>query len=91
MDAVQLDTTSDTPLITPAGIKTTSRQWAEELGLTFAPSLVFFDHDGKEIIRIESVIQFHRLNNVLLYILGEGYKQYPTFQLWRENMYKQIK
>ncbi|MDH5483753.1 MAG: thioredoxin fold domain-containing protein [Gammaproteobacteria bacterium] len=91
MDAIQLDTTADTPVITPDGIKTTSHQWANKLGLTFAPSMLFFDRYGKEIIRIESVIQFHRLNNVLLYVLGEGYKQYPTFQLWRENMYKQIK
>ena len=85
MDVVQLDTSRNTPLITPAGKKTTSRAWAQELELNFAPTLMFFDNHGKEIIRVDSVIRLYRLHNVLNYVLDKGYIQYPTFQLWREN------
>lgn len=88
MEAVQLNIHKDIPVIRPDGKKTTSRQWAEQLKLTFAPSLVFFDEKGREILRIESVIRLYRLKNVLRYILSRGYEKYPTFQLWR-NRHKQ--
>jgi len=82
LDVVQLNSMDNTPVITPQGKHTTSRQWAEELNLTFAPSMIFFDESGKEILRIESVIRFFRLNNVLRYIIGKEYNNYPTFQAW---------
>ena len=85
MDVVQLDTSRNMPLITPAGHKTTAREWAQELELNFAPTLMFFDEHGREIIRVDSVIRLYRLHNVLNYVLEKGYIQYPTFQLWREN------
>ncbi len=85
MDVVQLDMRSDTPVITPAGQKTTSRQWAEELKLDYAPTLVFFDEQGQEIIRIDSVVWFYRLRNVLNYITSGDYRNYPTFQAWRQH------
>ena len=85
MDVVQLDTSRDQPLITPDGKKTTARAWSQELKLNFAPTLLFFDGQGKEIIRVDSVIRLYRLHNVLNYVLDKGYIQYPTFQLWREN------
>ncbi len=85
MDVVQLDSHSDTPVITPSGHKTTASKWAEALNLNFAPTLVFFDVEGQEVFRIDSVVRLYRLNNVLNYVLSEGYKHYPTFQIWREQ------
>lgn len=85
MDLVQLDVRANTPVITPAGVKTTASDWANKLGLDYAPTLIFFDTVGKEIIRIDSVVWFYRLRNVLTYIESEGYKTYPTFQLWRQQ------
>lgn len=86
LDAAQLDTQSDTPVITPDGKKTTAREWARQLDLSFAPTLVFFDERGKEIIRIDSVVRLYRLKNVLSYVLSKGYQRYPTFQLWQQNV-----
>ncbi|HEY9052538.1 MAG TPA: thioredoxin fold domain-containing protein [Gammaproteobacteria bacterium] len=85
LEAVQLDITSDTLVITPEGKKTTARNWARDLDLSFAPTLIFFDEEGKEIIRIDSVVRLYRLSNVLLYVLSKGYKKYPNFQIWREQ------
>ncbi len=82
LDIVQLDSYSDTPVITPEGKKLTARQWADELNLTFAPALIFFDDKGREIFRVESVIRLYRLNNVLRYVTGEEYNNFPTFQSW---------
>ena len=82
LHAVQLNSMSNTAVITPDGKKTTAKKWAEELNISFAPSLLFFDENGKEILRVESVIRFYRLNNVLRYITGKEYKKFPTFQAW---------
>jgi thioredoxin-related protein len=83
-DNVQLDMWSDTPVITPDGRKTTAKAWAKSLGLFYAPSLVFFDEQGKEIIRVDSVVRFYRLRGVLNYVNSRGYLLEPHFQRWRQ-------
>jgi len=82
-DAVQLDMRSDEPVITPDGRRTTARRWAEDLGLFYAPSVLFFDEGGREIIRVDSVVRFFRLRNVLNYVLSKGYLDEPDYQQWR--------
>lgn len=84
LEAVQLSFWSDMPVVTPSGERTTAHQWAEQLGLFYTPTLIFFDSGGGEIIRVDSVVQFYRLQNVLDYILEGGYLEYKTFQRWRE-------
>lgn len=83
MNAVQLDMWSNTSVITPQGEKTTARAWAKELNIFYAPTLVFFDTNGKEIIRLDSVVEFYRLWGVLDYINRRGYRIEPNYQKWR--------
>jgi len=85
MEVIQLDMHSDTPVLTPDGKKTTAKKWAEKLNLYYAPTLIFFDPGGKEILRIDSVVRFYRLNNVLEYIESRGYERFPSFQVWRQH------
>jgi thioredoxin-related protein len=66
------------------GKRLTSQQWADALGLSYAPTLMFFDQNGQEIIRIDSVVWFYRLNGVLKYVLSGDYQRYPSFQVWRQ-------
>ncbi len=82
LEAVQLDIQSGQPVFTPDGKKISAKKWAEQLNINYSPTIIFFDENGKEIIRIESVIWFYRLRSVLTYVLSGGYKKYPTFQLW---------
>jgi thioredoxin-related protein len=90
-NTVQLEMWSDTPVTTPAGKKTTARKWADDLSLSYAPTIIFYDETGKEIIRVESVVGFFRLRNALRYITSEAYKEQPSFQLWRsEELYKRM-
>ncbi|MDX1408295.1 MAG: thioredoxin fold domain-containing protein [Saprospiraceae bacterium] len=79
-DAVQLDMQSDTPVITPDGRKTTAREWAGELNLGFAPSMVLFDKQGVEVMRIDAFIKTFHFQSVLDYVLQEAYKAEPSFQ-----------
>ena len=85
LENIQLSFWSDTPVITPSGDRLTARQWGERLGLFYTPTLIFFDNNGREIMRVDSVVQFYRLRNVLDYILSGGYREYPTFQRWRTS------
>ncbi len=84
-DAVQLNLVRDTPVVTPAGKRLTARQWAAALNIFYTPTLVFFDRHGHEILRVDSVVQFYRLRNVLDYIRSGDWRRYPNFQQWRER------
>lgn len=84
-NAVQLDSTSNQPIITPSGKRTTSKAWSKELYLDYTPTLMFFDERGNEVVRIDSVVWFYRLRNVLNYVLDKGYLKYPTYQQWRSS------
>ena len=85
LDNVQLDMWSDTPVMTPDGRRTTAREWARDLGLFYAPSILFFDDHGREVIRVDSVVRFYRLRNVLNYITSGGYLVERDYQRWRVN------
>ena len=81
-ESVQLDMWADTPLVKPNGERSTAREWAEELGIFYAPSILFFDEHGKEIIRVDSVVHLFRLRNVLNYVLSRGYVTEKNFLRW---------
>jgi thioredoxin-related protein len=79
-DAVQLDMWSKTPIITPEGKKMMARQWAKQLDVKFAPSIVVFNTEGKEVIRAEASFKVFHTQGILNYVLSEGYKEQPSFQ-----------
>lgn len=83
MNVIQLNMWADTAVITPKGKKTTAKNWAKSLDLFYAPSILFFDADGNEIIRVDSVTRFYRLWGVLDYVNQQGYKKALDYQEWR--------
>jgi len=83
MNVIQLNMWADTPVITPKGDKTTAKEWASSLDIFYAPTIVFFDTDGNEIIRVDSVTYFYRLWGVLDYVNKQGYKVSNDYQEWR--------
>jgi thioredoxin-related protein len=91
-EVVQLNVWDDkTPVLTPDGRRTTPRRWAQELKLFYAPTLLLFDEHGKEVFRVDSVVQFFRLANVLRYVADKAYNEYPLFQLWnREHSREEV-
>lgn len=76
----QLDMWSATAVVTPSGEKTTAKQWANKLKVKYAPSLVFFDTKGREIIRTEAYFKSFHLQSVMEYVSSGEYKNYPSFQ-----------
>ncbi len=82
-EIVQLDMNSETPVITPDGQRISARQWAAQLNLFYAPTLIAFDERGNEIIRIDSVAHVYRLKNVLEFIVRKTYVTSPGYMDWR--------
>ena len=91
-EIVQLHMWDDqTPVLTPSGERTTPRQWARELGLFYTPTLLFYDERGREVFRVDSVVQFFRLASVLRYVAEKGYETSPLFQVWkREHVQEEV-
>jgi len=83
LDVVRVDISKNNTVITPQGKSLPAKQWAKSLHIDYTPTLIFFDTGGKEIFRIDSVVWFYRLRNVLDYVISGDYKQYPNFQDWR--------
>ena len=82
-EIVQLDIHSDVPVITPKGQRISAKQWAEQLNLFYTPTLIAFDEQGNEIIRIDSVAHIYRIKNVLEFIVNKNYRSMPNYMSWR--------
>ena len=80
LHAVQLDMWSDTPVVTPHGKQTTAREWAQELNVIYAPAAVFFDQEGKEVLRIEAMLKSFHVQSAMDYVASAAYIKQPNFQ-----------
>ncbi len=79
-DVVQLDMWSDTPLISTSGEKTTARDWASSLGVSFAPTIILFNRNGEEVIRSEAWFKIFHTQSLFDYVHSESYQTEPSFQ-----------
>ena len=69
-----------TRLTTPAGDAQTAREWADELGVTFTPTIVFFGAEGREVFRIDAYLRPFHLESSLDYVASGAYRDEPSFQ-----------
>ncbi len=79
-NAVQLDRFADTKVVTPAGNPTTSKDWANKLGISYLPAMVFFNKNGKEVMRIDAQMRTFHIQSVFDYVLTGAYKTELNFQ-----------
>ena len=79
-NAVQLDMWSNAPVLTPQGKRLTAREWAKELDVKYAPTIVLFDEQGREIIRSEAFFKVFHTQGIFAYVAEGGYKTEPNFQ-----------
>ena len=78
--AIQLNRYADTQIITPTANKTTAKEWANQLNITYLPAMVFFDPNGKEVMRIDTQMHSFHIQSVYDYVLSGAYKTEPNFQ-----------
>jgi thioredoxin-related protein len=85
MQVVRFNALSDEKLITPAGKRTTAKDWFEDLKLTYKPAIVFFDKTGEEIIRKDAFFKAYHTHGIMTYVLTGAYKTQPNFQRYLEH------
>ena len=79
-DVVRLQTKDGSAIIAPDGRATSVAGWANELGVSYAPTLVFFDRTGKEVFRVDGYVRPFHLASALEYVDSGGYLKEPSFQ-----------
>ena len=90
-DVIQLDMWSDTPVTTPVGRKTTAKSWAKKLDVKYAPTMIVFNGEGKEIIRSEAFFKIFHTQGILTYVSSESYKEQPSFQRYLAGLAHDIR
>ena len=78
--SVQFDRYSDNQIITPSGKKMSISEWANKLNISYLPAMVFFNDDGKEVMRIDAQMRTFHIQSVFDYVLSGAYKTEPNFQ-----------
>lgn len=86
---VRLDALSTEPVIDVNGNKTTAQEWAKELNLDYRPGTVLFDA-GKEITRADGRLYHFHYKELLRYVSGGFYQQYPTYLKYLGIRQKQL-
>jgi thioredoxin-related protein len=79
-DVARFSLAASTRLTSPAGRATTVQAWARELGVTYTPTIVFFDRSGVEVFRIDAYLRPFHLAASFDYVAGGGYRNEPSFQ-----------
>lgn len=80
-DVVRLALSEHTPVVTPEGRHMAASQWARELGVSYTPTIVFFDADGgKEVFRLEAYLRPFHLASSFEYVASGAWRQEPNFQ-----------
>lgn len=78
---VRLDAYSDKPVTDIDGQRTTPRQWAARLKMTYRPGVVLFN-EGEERARVDGMLYHFHFKELLRYVSGEYYKKYDSFSLY---------
>ena len=77
---LQLNVASQQPLTAPDGRQTTVNQWARDLDIAYTPTLVFFNVDGEEVMRIDAFLKTFHFQSVYAYVMEQAYLEEPSFQ-----------
>jgi len=75
-----LDMWSDEKITQPNGKKSSVKDWAKELNIQYAPSLVYFDPQGKEVFRSDAYLKAFHVQSVMDYVTSGAYKTQTNFQ-----------
>ena len=84
-DVVQLDMWSNEVLTDISGNETTARDWADSLGVSFAPTIVLFNQNGEEVIRSEAYFKKFHTESLFDYVSSAAYLDEPSFQRYISN------
>ena len=80
MNAIQVDMWSNTPIKLADGRELTARELARELNVQFAPTVVFLDRQGVEVMRMDGAFKTFHTQGIFRYVNERAYATEPSFQ-----------
>lgn len=89
-DVARLELFGQTSLVTPSGKRSTEAGWAQNLNVSYTPSMVFFDEQGREVFRIEGYLRPFHLASGFDYVASGAYRKEPSFQRYVQARAKKI-
>ena len=81
-DTVRIDTRGKRAVKDMTGKPQTEAQLAGVMGVRYTPSVLFFDANGKEIMRHESYLRPEHFATLVAFLTNGTYLQYKSFQDW---------
>ena len=91
LDVVRLDLFGAEPVVTPAGEKLTAERWGRALGVSYTPTIVFFDDRGREVFRVEGYVRPFHLASSFDYVGSGAYRRQPVFQRYVQQRAERIR
>ncbi len=79
-DVVLLDMWSNNPVRRADGNQSSIAEWASDLKVQYAPSLVFFDADNHEVFRTDAYLKAFHIQSAMDYVASRAYLDQPSFQ-----------
>jgi thioredoxin-related protein len=72
-------------LTTPDGRRRNAEAWGRELGISYTPSVVFFDDRGREVFRLEAYVRPFHFASSFEYVASGAYRKESEFQRFLQN------
>jgi thioredoxin-related protein len=80
-DVVRLDAgDTESPVLTPAGKRTSPADWYATLGFSALPALVFFGEDGRQVLATDALVLASRMQNSIGFVTERAYERGWTYQ-----------
>ncbi len=85
LSVVVLDMWSEDSIIRPDGKRSKIIDWAKQLDIKYAPSLVFFNDKGEEVFRSDAYLKAFHTQSVMDYVISGAYQSQPNFQRYIDS------
>jgi len=85
-----LDMWSGEKLVRPDGKTSSIKDWAKQLNIQYAPSMVYFNPQGKEVFRSDAYLKAFHIQSVMDYVSSGAYKKQSNFQRYIDARAKQL-
>ena len=79
-DVAVLDMWSEEKITRPDGKQVKVRDWAKQLNVQYAPSMIYLNKQGEEVFRSEGYLKAFHIQSVMDYVASGAYKEQPNFQ-----------
>lgn len=90
-DIARLELFGQGRVVTPDARQSTEERWARELNVAYTPSIIFFDGQGNEILRVEGYVRPFHLESSFAYVASGAYRKEPSFQRYIQRRAESIR